>query len=186
MVIGLVGISGVGKSYLKKQAIKNITNLTTLFATTTRPKRESEIDGVDKYFISESEFLKKNSKNEMFLVQEIYGFMYGFLKKDVTRHTNFITEMLHTDITEMKRFTNVKIIYIYSNNLKMIRDNLELRYNDSCLLQERIDKDVIRRNEHETMLSHNLFNYTFENFFDEHSVINFISLIKNIIGACPD
>jgi len=186
IVIGLIGISGVGKSYLKQQAIKNINNLTALFAATTRPKRSSEVDGVDKYFISEKDFFEKHSNNEMFLVQEIYGFMYGFLKKDVVQNINYITEMLYTDIKKMRQFANVKLIYVYSNNTNVIYNNLKLRYNDPHLLQKRIDNDVLIKNEHEVMLSNNLFDYTFENIFDEDSVVNFISLIKKIIGGCPE
>lgn len=181
MVIGLVGISGVGKSFLKQQAIKNINNLTTLFASTTRPKRTSEIDGVDKYFISEKDFFEKRSKTEMFLVQEIYGFMYGFLKKDLAQNVNYITEMLYTDIEEMQQFANVKLVYIYSNNTNAIYDNLKLRYNDSCLLRKRIDSDALIKKEHEIMLSKKIFDYTFENLFDEDSIISFISLVKRIV-----
>lgn len=181
LVIGLVGISGVGKSYLKQQAIKNIYELAPLFAATTRPKRSSEIDGVDKYFISENIFFDKNSKDEMFLVQEIYGHMYGFMKKDILQNINYITEMLFTDIEEMQKFTDVKLVYLYSNNSEVIYNNLRARYDNSELFQERLVNDTIIKKEHEKMLIKGYFNFEFENNFDDISTNNFISLIKLIL-----
>ena len=181
MVIGLVGISGVGKSFLKLQAVKSINNLTVLFAATTRPIRNSEIDGIDKYFMTEKMFFEKHSKNEMFLVQEIYGFMYAFLKKDVAKNSNYITEMLYTDLEQMKLFTEVTLIYVYPKNAELIHRNLLVRYKNSILLQKKIDNDALIKSEHEKMLSSNIFDYTFENYFDESSVINFISLISKIV-----
>ncbi len=183
MVIGIVGISGVGKSYLKKRTIQSVDNLTALFAATTRPKRSSETDGIDKYFISDKEFHEKKSKNEMFLVQEIYGYMYGFLKNDVKKNMNYITEMLYTDIHEMQLYANVKLINIYSNNQDKIFENLKKRYNDFNLIKKRIEKDEIIKCEHELMLTQNKFDFTFENCFDEDSVIRFISLVKEIIES---
>lgn len=183
MVIGLVGISGVGKSFLKKHAIQRVNNLTALFAATTRPKRISENDGIDKYFISEQDFSEKNSKQEMFLVQEIYGYMYGFLKNDLSKKTNFITEMLFTDIEEMQIYADVKLVNIYSNNQDKIYENLKKRYSDSNYIKERIERDKIIKGEHELMLSQNKFDFAFENCFNESSVNSFIYLINKILTS---
>ena len=182
MVIGLVGISGVGKSYLKKRTLESIDNLSSLFAATTRPKRDSEVDGKDKYFISEKNFTNMKSKSEMFLVQEIYGFMYGFLKSDLKKRTNYITEMLHTDIQEMRLYTDVKIIYIHSNNRNAIFENLKNRYGNTNLLEERIKKDELIKRDNESMFAQNKFDFEFENCFDEDSVIGFINIVQRIIA----
>jgi guanylate kinase len=183
MVIGIVGISGVGKSYLKKQALTHIKGLLSLFAATTRPQRNIEINRVDKYFVSEVEFSKMQERNEMFLVQDIYGYKYGFLKKDIERNTVFITEMLLSDIVEMNQYSKVKTIYIFSNNNKAIYKNLQSRYADNILLQERIAKDLSRRNELEAVLLSGMFDHSFENHFDEKSTEDFVLRIKQIIGS---
>ena len=71
MIIIFSGPSGVGKSTI----INNLSNdFNFYFSTshTTRPQRESEIEGKDYYFISEEEFNSMISNDE-FLEYERYG-----------------------------------------------------------------------------------------------------------------
>jgi len=183
MVIGLVGISGVGKSYLRQKAISEMDGLVYLFAATTRQKLVNETDGVDKYFLSDEEFLSRELNNEMFLVQDIYGFKYGFMKSDLKPNTCYITEMLHTDIIEMRRYSEVVSIYVFSNDAGRLYTNLKARYEDWNILQRRIAKDIARKKELETQLKEGFFDFAFENRFDEESSARFLELIKDIRGT---
>ena len=55
MVITLSGVTGVGKSYFKKEIQKRL-EINQQVIITTRKKREDEIEGVDKIFVSDQEF----------------------------------------------------------------------------------------------------------------------------------
>lgn len=50
---------------------------------TTRPKREGEIDGVHYHFLSKEQFLQKMIDGEFLEWANVYGNLYGTLKKPV-------------------------------------------------------------------------------------------------------
>ena len=92
MIIIFSGPSGVGKSTI----INNLSNdFNFYFSTshTTRPQRESEIEGKDYYFISEDEFNSMISNDE-FLEYERYGsYYYGTSKKELDRDDIIILDL---------------------------------------------------------------------------------------------
>ena len=61
MIVILSGITGAGKSYLKKHIINKL-NFKNIVIVTTRAIRENEVDGIDKHFVSDSEFEKLKAK----------------------------------------------------------------------------------------------------------------------------
>lgn len=54
-VIALVGKSGAGKDYCMRR-MAELNNYHIIVSSTTRPKREYEIEGVDYHFLTEKEF----------------------------------------------------------------------------------------------------------------------------------
>ncbi|MCL2322029.1 MAG: guanylate kinase [Oscillospiraceae bacterium] len=58
-LIVLSGPSGVGKGAISKQLRERDNNLWYSVSATTRKPRQGEVNGVDYYFLSEDEFLKK-------------------------------------------------------------------------------------------------------------------------------
>ena len=54
-VIAFVGKSGAGKDYCMKQVAKD-NNWHIIVSSTTRPKRDYEVEGVDYHFLTEKEF----------------------------------------------------------------------------------------------------------------------------------
>ena len=63
MIVILSGITGAGKSYLKKHIIESL-QFKNIVIVTTRAKRINEIDGIDKHFVTDEKFegLKKLGK----------------------------------------------------------------------------------------------------------------------------
>ena len=63
MIVTLSGITGVGKSYFKNCIIQDL-KFKNMAIVTTREKREQEINGIDKYFVTLEQFenLKKDKK----------------------------------------------------------------------------------------------------------------------------
>ena len=54
-VVAFVGKSGSGKDYLMRDSVKHM-NWHIIVASTTRPKRDYEVEGVDYHFLTEKEF----------------------------------------------------------------------------------------------------------------------------------
>jgi len=84
-VLVLSGPSGAGKSTIIKNIEADIGEFYFSISTTTRPKRDGEIDGVHYYFVSEEEF-KKDIEDDNFLEYAIvHGNYYGTSLKPVKK-----------------------------------------------------------------------------------------------------
>lgn len=79
--------SGSGKTTLVQYLIRNNKDLAFSVSATTRPLRqEKEKDGVDYYFLSESEFRTKVDQGAFIEWEEVYkGTCYGTLKSEIER-----------------------------------------------------------------------------------------------------
>ncbi len=87
-IIVISGPSGVGKTCLYKRLLSDFESLQFSISATTRSPRPNETDGVDYYFISREEFLKKIKNNEFVEWAEVYGNYYGTLKTEIKRITD--------------------------------------------------------------------------------------------------
>lgn len=85
----LVGKSGSGKDYLLKYMIQK--GFTPLVSHTTRPKRANEIDCIDYYFVSVTEFLANNDfietrSYDTELNGEKHTWYYGLSNRELVRN----------------------------------------------------------------------------------------------------
>ena len=76
----IVAPSGTGKSTIAKRLLKENSNLTESVSFTTRPVRPGEVDGVDYWFISISEFERKKERQEFLEWAQVHGNFYGTSK----------------------------------------------------------------------------------------------------------
>lgn len=70
------GPSGVGKSTVNSQAMKQAGAVYSVSATTRQP-RPGEVDGVDYHFVSKDEFEKMIADGELLEWAEVFGNFYG-------------------------------------------------------------------------------------------------------------
>jgi guanylate kinase len=83
VVLVLSGPSGAGKSSLINKIADEIGEYYFSISTTTRPKREGEVDGVHYHFVDEEEF-KKDIEEDYFLEHAlVHGNYYGTSLKPV-------------------------------------------------------------------------------------------------------
>lgn len=73
----LSGSSGVGKSTIIAQVLKQRPELYFSVSCTTRAPRPGEVDGVNYYFISREEFQKRIERGEFLEYAEYVGNYYG-------------------------------------------------------------------------------------------------------------
>lgn len=76
--------SGAGKTTLVRHVLQTVSGTTFSVSATSRPKRATEIDGEDYYFLSVDEFKKRIDNNAFIEWEEVYtNQYYGTLKSEV-------------------------------------------------------------------------------------------------------
>ncbi len=80
------GPSGSGKTTIVRYLLDTDPRLAFSISATTRPKRETETDGVDYHFISVNEFKRRIDAGEFVEWEEVYkDRFYGTLRSEVDR-----------------------------------------------------------------------------------------------------
>jgi guanylate kinase len=87
-VIIVSGPSGVGKGTLIKRVLAKMPNLFLAVSATTRQPREKEVEGVNYYFLSESEFNRNIEEDNFVEWCDVHQHKYGTLKEEVERYIN--------------------------------------------------------------------------------------------------
>ncbi|MEZ4754846.1 MAG: guanylate kinase [Bdellovibrionota bacterium] len=84
MILALIGPAGSGKTTLSSILTEKFPDEVKLsISVTSRPKRESEVDGESYIFVSRDEFMKMVANGEFFEWEETHGNLYGTLKSTV-------------------------------------------------------------------------------------------------------
>lgn len=145
-ILVLSGPSGAGKSSLYQILAKEFPKHYFSISSTTRPKRENEIDGVHYHFVSKEKF-EQGIKEESFLEwAEVHGSYYGTNK-------NRILEALCEDKliildVDIQGQMNIKqafpnhttSVFITTLNQKILRERLCKRGSDSAgMIEERLE-----------------------------------------------
>lgn len=68
-IFALLGYSSVGKDTILKQVLKDMDDVKPIISTTTRPMRKGETEGIEYYFIDDTEFFRRGTD---FVEQRIY------------------------------------------------------------------------------------------------------------------
>ena len=85
LLVVISGPSGVGKTTIVHR-VREAFNAVFSVSATTRPQSAKEVDGVDYFFVSPSEFEEKVAKNDFIEHAEVFGcHRYGTLKKPVAK-----------------------------------------------------------------------------------------------------
>ena len=145
-----MGKSGCGKSTLERNLIKQAPDtFKKVVSTTTRPKRDKEVDGEDYYFVSPGMF----DNMDMIQTTHFAGKRYGSsLSEYTTPHECPILVVVpdsaktFTSVVN-KRFPDWNIFYIYFNiSDERLKQNMRSRGDtdemiDARLAQDTLDKD---------------------------------------------
>ncbi|WP_088555018.1 guanylate kinase [Calderihabitans maritimus] len=136
LLIVISGPSGAGKGTLCSALQRKMPNLRYSISATTRPPRKGEIDGVNYYFFSKEEFLKKVEAGEFLEWAEVYGNYYGTLKSEVGKLLKQGADvLLEIDIQGAmqikKKFPQAVFIFIVPPSLEELRKRIIKRGTDS-------------------------------------------------------
>ena len=80
--------AGAGKTTICKKLIDEVDNINLSVSVTTRKKRKDEIEGKHYFFKNEDEFRLLLRKNQFLEYANVFGCLYGTLKKEVVSKIN--------------------------------------------------------------------------------------------------
>jgi len=131
-IVIISGPSGVGKSTICKEVIRQLKDVYLSISVTTRPKSETEIDGQDYWFISEKDFQDRLDNDMLLEHAEVFGHLYGTPKEKVDEALeNGKTIILEIDVQgalQIKSgYPNAKMIFILPPSAKVLKERLDNR-----------------------------------------------------------
>lgn len=177
------GPSGVGKGTVVKNAVARNKNLALSVSCTTRPPRPDEKEGVNYFFLSREEFLRRKEEGEFLECDEHFGYIYGTPKSFVLQCLKEKPVMLEIDVVGalyakevLEKDVPVVLIMIVPPDLKTLEERLEGRKTESPeMRKERAD-----RVEYELSLQ-NRYDYVIVNDKLELAVQQLLSIVEKEI-----
>ena len=149
------GPSGAGKSTLIKTIMQNIEKVYFSISTTTRKRRDGEVDGRDYYFVSKEEF-EKDIKEGMFLEwANVHGNYYGTSLRPVLEALNE-GKLVLFDI-DVQGFYSIKksqlsslmtSLFVTTPTMQELYERLKRRGTDSQIVIEERLKNALLEMEH--------------------------------------
>ncbi|HLG31576.1 MAG TPA: guanylate kinase [Ignavibacteriaceae bacterium] len=135
-IIAVSAPSGGGKTTIVKQILKKFPEIIFSVSATTRPKRESEKNGVEYYFISEEEFNQKIKNNEFVEWEKFYDYYYGTFKsvieENIKKGKSVLLEVDVKGAISLKRiYPEARLIYITPPSFEELVKRLRERRTES-------------------------------------------------------
>ena len=123
-IFALLGYMGVGKDTILKQVLKDMDDVKPIISTTTRPMRKGETEGVEYYFIDDTDFFRRGTD---FVEQRIYHtkvkengvekdatWRYGIERMELEKDDYLIVIVDSVGYKELKNYVgNNKIVPIF-------------------------------------------------------------------------
>jgi guanylate kinase len=132
-LIIISGTTCAGKGTVIKQLLANHNDIDLSISYTSRPKRESEVDGVDYFFVTKEEFEEK-IKNDDFLeyAKVQYGAYYGTPKAEVIKKLETGKDViLEIDVQGAKqikeKYPETILIFIMAPSMEEVKRRIKMR-----------------------------------------------------------
>ena len=180
MIVILSGITGAGKSYLKKHIINKL-NFKNIVIVTTRAKRIGEVEGIDKHFVTEEQFEELKNSGKISVPFEFLGHKYAYYTEDLLSDENAVTELHYSTIDEFKKVAKGVVSIYIKPNVETAKKQLKLRCLPKTIELFRLKdiKEQIKEFENNTNIQKK-FDYIIANDYTDESLNNAVELIKNI------
>ncbi len=174
--IALVGVSGSGKSHFIDLLVKEF-DFFQIPSVTTREKRESEVEGYDKFFISEYEFLARHQKHKLACVSQNYGNWYGtdidFVKNAMSTKQKLVGQFTLDNLPEIKHLFNAFCVYILPHSITHSFEILENRNIDTAEKELR-KRDMLKQHQKVNKIDNSIIDLIFTNYYNRESERVFI------------
>ncbi len=141
--------SGAGKTTIVRSVLEKIPKIVFSISATTRKRRDFEVDGVDYFFLSESEFKQKIDANEFVEWESFYGYYYGTLKSFVNSETEKGNSVLLE--VDVKGAMKIKEVYPEAISIFILPPSIEELKNRLINRKTETEEDLIKRFERAKM-----------------------------------
>ena len=179
MLLALVGITGIGKSFFVEKITTNL-NFEKVHTIRTRPPRKGENP---KYFMTDNELNKMYDEGKIAYKFSVFGGQYGYLKDEIFSKENMIFEMHYTTIYDWKKVRpDIKTIYILPTDINISKQKTQERNLSKDKEIERlaeIDEHYNRIMSDEELRSQ--FDYIVYNNYDKKSEESVLELVKQLL-----
>jgi len=180
-IIAISAPSGTGKTTIIKNILKIFPDLLFSISATTRKKRFNEVDGVDYFFLTEEEFIKRINNDEFVEWEKTYDYYYGtfksFLRENAEEGKNIVLEIdVRGALSIKKMCPDSVLIFIKPPNVDVLVERLRSRKTESDAdLQKRIDRAKLE------LGLEDKFDHVVENNDLSKAVSDVEEIIKNVI-----
>lgn len=126
------GPSGAGKGTLRRELFKALPELVYSVSVTTRRPRAGEVNGVDYFFISQSDFERMRDNGELLEWAEVHGNLYGtpksFVEEKLKEGKSVVLEIDVQGALQVKRrFPEAILIFILPPSTEELASRLRGR-----------------------------------------------------------
>jgi guanylate kinase len=155
--------SGAGKTTIARAMLAAHPTLSFSVSATTRPRRGAERDGVDYFFLSGDEFLRRREAGEFVEWEEIYGHLYGTLRSEIDRaraagrHLLFDVDV-NGGLSLQREYPDALLIFIVPPGPETLRRRLSSRGTEDTETVERRMERVTMEMERGKAFPHQVLN----------------------------
>lgn len=148
MLFVVTGPSGSGKSTIVHHVLSDLRNVQFSVSHTTRPKRNSEEDGREYYFVSRKEFERMIVRKKFVEWAVVHGQHYGTSKREVEQKAKAGDLVLDIDIQGAaeirKKYKRAVFVFVLPPRFQELKCRLEERGEDSPAVIRRRLQDARR------------------------------------------
>jgi len=139
----VTGPSGSGKSTIVHHVLSDLRNVQFSVSHTTRPKRNSEEDGREYYFVSDKEFERMIARKRFVEWAVVHGHYYGTSKKEVEEKRERKDVILDVDVQGAaqirKKYKKAVFVFVLPPRFQELKRRLEERGADSpAVIRQRL------------------------------------------------
>ena len=124
------GPTGSGKGQIIKELVKKNKDLYLSVSSTTREKKEGDIEGISYNFLTRQDFFKKVEQGAFLEWAEIYGNYYGtpkhIIRKKLKEGTNIILELDIKGALQVKEaYEDAVFVFILPSSIEALKARIK-------------------------------------------------------------
>ena len=147
LMLVLSSPSGAGKTSICKKILETEKNLVMSISYTTRPKRKSEQDGKDYFFVKKKKFDELQEKNffveSAFVFDHFYGTPKNFIENNIRKGKDILFDIDWQGAQKLVDYSknDVVSIFVLPPSNKILLERLKKRNEDSDeIVKKRMSK----------------------------------------------
>lgn len=183
MILALVGVTGVGKTYFKDKIVEEL-GFKKVNTIRTRKIRPGEAQGKSGLFMTKEELDKLEEEGKLAYRFSVFGGEYAYLRDEIFTDENMVFEMHYTTIYDWKKVVpEIKTIYILPSDINLAKNKTKERNLSKEKEVERlkeIDEHYNKIIEDEELRRQ--FDYIVKNSYNKTSEEEILNLVRNLIN----